>query len=73
MDARVDHPCPAGCGESVPWDRLACPGDWARLPATIKAEVWRSWQHRHDDPDSHRAALAVAAGWFDQHPTGASP
>lgn len=63
---RRSHPCPAGCGHTVPHRRFACPTDWARLPAELQEAIGRTY--RNGTTHDHLDAMAAAVGWYRDNP-----
>ena len=42
--------CPTpGCGRTAAAGQLLCPMHWRRVPADLKAEVWRTWKAWRSD------------------------
>lgn len=68
---RDTHACPAGCGQQVHRDKLACPTDWYRLPSPLRSEINRA--QKAQDVRTHRAAVAVALQWYREHPRELDP
>lgn len=36
--------CPTGCGRKVQPGHLMCRTCWFRVPAGLRADVWRTWK-----------------------------
>lgn len=62
--ADLTHECPApGCMVRVDQDRLACPRHWYRLPAALRARIWRLWSRGPEE--EHAAAVREAIDWLE--------
>lgn len=64
-----DHP---SCTIGVSLDTLACKKHWFELPAALRAQVWRTWRKRKDNPgdaaarDAHESAKTAALLYWSQ-------
>lgn len=64
------HDCPGGCGHRIHRARLACPQDWASLPAPLRGRITRAYGakrlHPHDTDiaAAHRQAVTEALGIY---------
>lgn len=64
------HPCPGGCGRTVPRVLFACRQCWRRLPATLRQAVNHTYSN--GSPGAHHAAMAEASQWYRLYPCPAS-
>lgn len=37
-------PCPTGCGRHAQPGHLMCRTCWYKVPANLRADVWRTWK-----------------------------
>jgi hypothetical protein len=64
------HPCPGGCGRSIPHHRLACRADWYRLPRELRLAITSAYGGPNEPPNpAHRAAVADAVMWYRKQGT----
>jgi len=59
----MSHPCPGGCGETVPDAMLSCRPDWYWLPPGVRSEVWAT-KSMHITQPRRMAALAAAVQFY---------
>lgn len=72
MAERADdrHDCPGGCGRRIHRARLACPQDWASLPAPLRGRINRAYTakrlypHDLDIVAAYRQAVGEALSIF---------
>jgi len=57
------HPCPAGCGRSVPYEMFACRSDWYRLPKPYRDAIQAGY--RSGNILAHAAAMGDARRWYE--------
>lgn len=60
---RAPHDCPGCHRTGVPYERLACPTCWYRLPAELARAVTSTWGR---DPAAHADAVVAAVAWYAQ-------
>lgn len=60
------HTCPArGCNAQVPFEHLACPPHWRKLPWRLRTNLSRAFQEL--DREAHQEALEAALQFYSTH------
>lgn len=61
--ASTMHECPArGCSKAVPFEHLACPAHWRKLPWRMRTDLTEAFRRR--DRDAHQDALHAALAFY---------
>ena len=62
VTGRGTHPCPAtGCGLTVYYTYLMCPGHWRLVPKPLQNAVYAAWLHGEGEgTEEHIRAIDAA-------------